>query len=308
MTRFIAQRIGYSVLVVWGAVSMVFVIVRAIPGDSARMYAGPLATAEQVEAARTTLGLDAPLHIQYVDFMRALATLDFGASYRFNQPVMDLFLERLPATVWLALTAMAIGVVLSFPLGILAALFRGRRIDRVVSMLSLIGQSVPNFWLGILGILVFSVALGMLPTGRMTGPASFIMPSIVLAVPLLGVLVRLVRAGLIDVLNEPYIMTARAKGLSVIRILFGHAIKNMLIPVITVMGLQLGQLLSGAVVVEVVFAWPGLGRLLVDAITNRDFPIVQTVILFVAVVFVTINLVTDLLYGWLDPRIRQGAK
>jgi peptide/nickel transport system permease protein len=302
MLRYVAYRLAYAVLVVLGSVSLVFLIVRVIPGDPGRMYAGPLATEAQVATARTTLGLDRPLIEQYAGFLRDWATLDFGRSYRLRSPVLDLLADRIPATALLAATAMA------FPLGIIAARYRSRRPDRAISLLSLLGQAVPNFWLGIVAILIFSVTLRWLPTGGKGSLAQLIMPSLVLAAPLIGVLVRLIRAGLIDVMEEPYILTARAKGLTANLVLFGHAIKNMLIPVVTVMGLQLGQLLAGAVIVEVVFAWPGLGRLLVDAITNRDFPVVQAAIFFVAVVFVLLNLLVDLLYGILDPRVRlEGA-
>jgi ABC-type dipeptide/oligopeptide/nickel transport system permease component len=307
MLRYIAYRLFYALLVIWGSLTLVFLIVRVIPGDPGRMYAGPLATQEQVAAARSTLGLDRSLIQQYFDFIGDAVTLDLGRSYRLGTTVTELLADRTPATVLLAVTAMSLGVVISFPLGILAARYRARRPDRLISLLSLLGQAVPNFWLGIVAILIFSVTLQWLPTGGSGSLTQLIMPSLVLSAPLIGVLVRLIRAGLIDVMEEPYILTARSKGLNHNIILFRHALKNMLIPVITVMGIQLGQLLSGAVIVEVVFAWPGLGRLLVDAITSRDFPVVQAVILFVAVVMVLLNLIVDLLYGVLDPRIRLEA-
>lgn len=306
MTRYLLRRLGYSALVIWGAVTLVFLIVRVIPGDPAQMYAGPLADAGQIDAARVTLGLDRPIQEQYVGFLADLFTLDLGRSYRLGASVSELIAERVPDTVLLASVAIGVVLLISFPLGIVAAKYQSRRPDRIISLVSLMGQALPNFWVGIILILVLSVIFGVLPTGGQGSPAHLVMPSLVLAAPLIGVLVRLIRAGLIDALKEPYIQTARSKGLGPNRILFDHAFKNMLIPVITVIALQLGQLLSGAVIVEVVFAWPGLGRLLVDAITSRDFPVIQAVILFVAVVFVLLNLIVDLLYGVLDPRIRLG--
>lgn len=308
MLRYVLKRLAYAIVVIWGAMSLIFFIVRVIPGDPAKMYAGPLADASQVEAARATLGLDRPLLEQYVQFLGKAATLDLGRSYRLRATVSELVVERIPDTALLASVAIVLVLVISFPLGIVAARYRSRRPDRVISLLSLVGQAIPNFWMGIMLILLFSVVLGWLPTGGQGSLRHLIMPSLVLAAPLVGVLVRLIRAGLIDIMEEPFIQTARSKGLSPNRILFAHAIKNVLVPVITVLGLQLGQLLSGTVIVEVVFAWPGLGRLLVDAVTSRDFPVIQAVILFVAVVFVVLNLIVDLLYGVLDPRVRLGKK
>jgi peptide/nickel transport system permease protein len=304
VTSYITRRLIFSVFVLWGALTVVFLAVRAVPGDPAQMMLGPNATAADVDALREKLGLNRPLVVQYATYMFRTARLDLGESIRIAQPAVSLVVERVPATAKLALTAILIALAISFPLGIAAAIRPGGMLDGVVSVVSLLGQSVPGFWLGIMFILIFARSLRLLPSAGDESLAHLILPSVTVALPLVGVLTRLVRSGLLDVLDEDYIRTARAKGLTPRMVMWRHSIRNMLIPVVTVIGLQIGHLLGGAVITETVFAWPGVGLLLVDAITNRDYPLVQAAILFITGIFVTINFVVDLSYGALDPRVR----
>ncbi len=306
MAAYILRRLGYAVFVLWGALTMVFAVVRVIPGDPAQLIAGPQATRPEVEALRRDLGLADPLPVQYVRYLGQVVRLDLGQSLRLNQSAREAVTSRLGATGTLAVAAMVMAVLLSFPLGIAAALRPRSLVGTFVSIFSLIGQSVPSFWLGLMLILVFARRLRWLPSAGQGGLSHLILPMITLALPLVGILTRLIRAGLLDVLNEDYIRTAHAKGLRSSRVIAGHALRNMLIPVVTVAGLQLGQLLGGAVIVETVFAWPGAGRLIVTAITNRDYPVIQAAVLFITTGFVLINLLVDVSYGYLDPRVRYG--
>ena len=306
MASYVLRRLGFSVFVLWGAVTIVFAAIRLAPGDPAQLMLGTDASAQDVAALRQRLGLDQPLPVQYGRYLLDALRLDFGSSLRLDQPALQAVGERLGATGRLALTAMALAVLISFPLGIAAALRPGSIVDGVVSVLSLLGQSVPSFWLGIMFILLFARQLRLLPSGGAETWQHLVMPALTLALPLVGVLTRLVRSGLLDVLHEDYIRTARAKGLAPRSVVTRHALLNMLIPVITLIGLQLGHLLGGAVIVETVFAWPGVGRLLVEAITNRDYPLVQAAILLVTSGFILINFLVDLSYGYLDPRVRLG--
>ncbi len=308
MTAYVIRRLLFALFVVWGAVTIIFVIVRLIPGDPAAVMLGPSATADQVAALRARLGLDQPLLIQYANYLAGALHLDFGDSIRLGIPASDAVVRRIPATVGLGLVAMLLALAVSFPLGIRAARSPGSLVDHLIRMVSLLGQTLPNFWVGLMLILLFARGLRVLPSAGATSWVHFILPAVVLALPLIGTLVRLVRGGLLDVLSEPYIQAARSKGLRSRAVMYGHAVPNMLIPVVTVAGLQLGDLLSGLVLVETVFAWPGLGRLLVDAIFNRDYPLVQACVAFVAALYVLINLGVDLLYGALDPRIRVEGR
>lgn len=304
MANYLLQRLFYAVFVLWGALTVIFLVVRILPGDPASMMLGATATQEEIASLRQDLGLDASLPSQYVTFMSEAARLDFGDSLWLRRPVLDSIGERVAATARLSIAAVIIAVLISFPLGIIAALRQRGPIDYAVSVVSLIGQSVPSFWLGIMLILIFARQLKWLPSAGSQTPKHLILPAITLALPLVGVLTRLVRSGLLEVMHEDYIRTARAKGISNRTVLTRHAMRNMLIPVVTVLGIQLGNLLGGAVIVETVFGWPGIGRLLVDAITKRDYPLVQAAILFITTIFVLINLVVDLSYIYLDPRIR----
>jgi peptide/nickel transport system permease protein len=304
MTAYLLRRLIYSVFVLWGAVSIVFVAVRVVPGDPALLILGSDATAEQLASLRQRLGLSQPLPLQYLEFVGRAIRLDFGESVRLDVPAMQEVTSRLPATAQLAVVAMLLALAVSFPLGILAALRYRSPVDGSVSVLSLLGQATPSFWLGIMLILLFARGLRLLPSGGSGTWQHLVLPAMTLALPLVGVLTRLIRGGLLDVLAEDFIRTGHAKGLARQVVLTRHALPNMLIPVITVVGLQLGHLLGGAVIVETVFAWPGVGRLLVEAITNRDYPLVQASILLITGGFIAINFLVDLSYGYLDPRIR----
>lgn len=304
MTTYVLTRVGYSLFVLWGALTIIFVAVRIVPGDPASMMLGPGGTEEDVVALRQRLGLNASLPVQYIRFLDGAAQLDFGHSLWLNRPVGSEVASRLVATGRLAVAALAVALLFSFPLGILAALRQRSPTDVAISVVSLVGQSVPSFWLGIMLILVFARQLRLLPSAGSDTWRHLVLPAVTLALPLVGVLTRLVRSGLLEVLYEDYVRTARAKGLAPRTVLTRHALRNMLIPVITVVGLQVGNLLGGAVIVETIFGWPGIGRLLVDAIFHRDYPLVQAAILFITAGFVAVNLLVDLSYGYLDPRIR----
>ncbi len=306
MTGYVLRRLGYSVFVLWGALTIVFIAVRVLPGDPAQLMLGATATEEDVAALQSRLGLDQSLIAQYGTFLTDVVRLDFGDSLRVNRSAAGEVAARIGQTALLAAVALVMALAISFPLGILAALQPRSIVDRLVSVVSLVGQSVPSFWLGIVFILVFARELRWLPSAGSDSISHLVLPALTLALPLVGVMTRLVRSGLVDVLVEDYIRTARAKGLAPERVLRGHAMRNMLIPVITMIGLQAGNLLGGAVIVETVFAWPGIGRLLVEAIDNRDYPVIQAVILLITATFVLINLLVDLSYGLLDPRIRLG--
>lgn len=304
MGAYLLQRLAYSVFVLWGALTVIFVAVRVVPGDPAQMMIGTYASAEEVAQLRQRLGLDEPLLVQYGRYLVKAVKLDFGDSLRLGQPAIAAVAQRVPATALLALTAMALALIVSLPLGIIAALYRHSLLDRAVSVLSLIGQSVPNFWLGIMFILIFARWLQWLPSGGIGDWRHLILPSLSLALLLIGILTRLVRSGLLEVLGEDFVRTAYGKGLAPRVVVVRHALPNALIPVVTVAGLQLGHLLAGAVITETVFAWPGVGRLLVDAISNRDYPVVQVAVLFITAGFILVNLLVDLSYAYLDPRIR----
>ena len=304
MSAYVIRRVLYALFVLWGALTIIFIAIRIVPGDPAALMLGPTATMEDVEALQDKLGLNDSMVQQYVTFLGDVVRLDFGDSLWLNRPVTKSVTERITATARLAGVAMVIALVVSFPLGILAALHPRSLLDRLVSVISLLGQSVPSFWLGIMLILIFARQLRWLPSAGSTTWQHMVLPSITLAMPLIGILTRLVRSGLMDVLYEDYVRTARAKGLENRVVLQRHAMRNMLIPVVTVIGLQLGNLLGGAVITETVFAWPGIGRLLVDAIFQRDYPLVQASILFITASFIFINLLVDISYVYIDPRIK----
>lgn len=283
MRGYLANRLLLSLLAVWGVATLVFFVIRLVPGDPAVVFAGPSATAAQIERVRVRLGTDRPLLAQYLGFAADVLRLDFGVSYRWNRPVASLVAERVPATALLAASALAIAVVVGVPLGVLAAQHRGRWLDKAISVASLVGQALPNFWIGIVLILVLSARLRLLPSSGIGTWRHLVLPALTLSLPLLGLLVRLVRAGLLEVLNEDFVRTARARGLSDRAVLIKHAGRNTLIPVVTMIGLQFAQMLGGAVVIETVFGWPGLGRLLVDAVGTRDYAIVQAAVIFIAI-------------------------
>jgi len=304
VSSYLGGRLVYALFVLWGSLTIVFVAVRIVPGDPAQMMIGASGTQQDVEALRHRLGLDRPLGAQYARYLAGAVRLDFGQSLRLEEPAVQAVGERLPATALLSGSAMVLAVAAGLPLGIAAAIRLRSAVDYLVSVASLLGQSVPNFWLGIMFILVFARWLRWLPSAGIGGVQHLVLPALTLALLLIGVLTRLVRSGLLEVAGEDYVRSAYAKGLTRRAVIARHAIPNVLIPVVTVVGLQLGNLLAGAVIVETVFAWPGAGRLLVDAIGNRDYPVVQVAVLCITAGFILINLLVDVSYAYLDPRIR----
>jgi peptide/nickel transport system permease protein len=307
MGAYVVRRLFFSLFVLWGAVTIIFVVLRLVPGDPAYIMLGPDADQAQVAALRAQLGLDHSLIQQYATYLANVVHLDFGESFRLNADSMSLVLQRVPATIQLATAALLLSLLIGLPLGVMAALRAHTWVDRAISVFSLMGQSTPSFWLGIVLILVFARGLKVLPSAGSGTWAHLVLPTVTLALPFLAILVRLTRSGLLEVVHEGYVQTARAKGLSEGVVILVHALRNALIPIVTVVGLQFGALLGGTVIVETVFAWPGVGRLLIDSIGRRDYGVVQASILLVATIFVLINLLVDLIYGFLDPRVRLAG-
>ena len=291
-----------------GVATLVFSLIHFIPGDPAQAMLGEGAAPEDVAQLRARLGLDKPLLVQYGAFLEGLVRGDLGVSLRNDQPVLQQILERMPATAELAFASMAVAVLIAIPLGIIAAVWRGTAIDHGAMTLSLVGISVPNFWLGPLLAIVFAVELGWLPVGGRGTLAHLVLPAVTLGAALAAILARMTRASLLEELREPYVLAARAKGVSRSRAILHHAFRNSLIPIVTILGLQFGVVLTGAVITETIFAWPGIGRLLIQSISFRDYPTVQGCVLLIAVTYVGVNLVTDLTYGFLDPRIRVDKR
>ena len=293
-----------AIPVVLGVATLVFALIHFVPGDPAQAMLGETASASDVADLRAALGLDKPLVVQYGHYMAGLARGDLGTSFRFRTPVTAEISQRLGATAELATAAIVVAIVIAIPLGMVGALFRGRAMDQGATVIALLGVSMPNFWLGPLMAIVFAVALGWLPVSGRGTWAHLVLPAVTLGAALAAMLARMTRASLIDELREPYVLAARARGLSYRRAVIVHALGNSLIPVITILGLQLGAVLTGTIITETIFAWPGIGRLLIQAIGFRDYPLVQGCILFVSVTYVLMNLIVDLTYGLLDPRIR----
>jgi peptide/nickel transport system permease protein len=306
MRAYLLRRLGHAALTLAGVSVLVFVILRVIPGDPAKMLLPEGAPQSAVEALNRHLGLREPLPVQYWIFLRSVVRGDFGQSFQYQAPALAVVVERLPATIQLTLAAMALTVLAGVSLGILAAVRRGTGYDYAGIVLAVLGQSLPNFWLGIMLILLFGVTLRWLPTSGFLGWPHLVLPAVTLAAFPTALVARLTRSSLLEILGHEYIRTGRAKGLAEWAVVLRHALKNATIPVITVLGLQIGTLLGGAVITESVFAWPGMGKLVVDAIFFRDFPVVQTVLILSATIFVLINLVVDLLYTVFDPRIRYA--
>ena len=304
MTRFLARRLLLTVPVLLGVATLVFSLVHLVPGDPVQVMLGESASPADVAEMRGRLGLDRPLPVQYAAFLAGVATGDLGTSLRTNQPVVTAILERMPATAELAAAAMVVAVLIAMPLGVLAAVRAGTSVDHAATTLALLGISVPNFWLGPFLAIVFSVSLGWLPVSGRGTIAHLVLPAITLGAPLAAVLTRMTRASVIEELRELYVLAARARGVSRLRSVWAHAFRNSLIPIVTVLGLQFGAVLTGAVITETIFAWPGVGRLLVQSIGFRDYPLVQGCILLIAVTYVSVNLAVDVVYGFLDPRIR----
>jgi len=298
------RQVLQSAFVLLNVTIVVFVLIRIVPGDPVRLMLGMEASEDAIQAARAQFGYDRPLHEQYLRFVGGALRGDLGHSLRFRRPVGELLMETLPATLELAAAAVGIALVLAFPAGIYAAVHRGSVADRVLMGGALIGQAMPIFWLGIMLITLFSVKLGWLPTSGRGSLPQLVMPSVTLSTYVMALLARLTRSNMLEVLREPYVRTARAKGLREALVVHKHALKSAALPIVTVLGLQIGALLSGAVVTETVFNWPGIGTLALRAIQQRDYPVLQGVVLVSAVLFVVINGIVDLLYRFLDPRVR----
>lgn len=305
MLRFVLQRSAGAIIVIFAISLLTFAMIHLVPGDPVTVMLGEQATAQRVTLLRHQLGLDQPLYVQYATFVSHSFQGDFGRSIRSDQPVMQEILRQLPSTLWLALAAMAVAAPAGIVLGTVAAVTRRRWVEFLSVTIPLIGLSMPTFWSGILLILLFGLQLQWLPVVGNAGLLSLIMPAVALALPAAAVIARMTRSTLKEVLTQDYVRTARAKGVRERTVTIRHALRNALIPTVTIIGLQFGGLIGGAVIVESVFARPGLGRLAVNAILTRDFPMVQAVVLFGAVGYVVINLLVDLLYGVLDPRISQ---
>jgi len=304
MTPYLVRRLLLTVPVLLGVATLVFSLIHLVPGDPVQAMLGESASPQDVADVRARLGLDRPLAVQYAAFLRGLAGGDLGRSLRTNQPVTTAIAERMPATFELAFASMLVAILVSIPLGVLAAVRAGTSVDHAATTLALVGISIPTFWLGPLLAIVFSVVLGWLPVSGRGTPAHLVLPAITLGAPLAAVIARMTRASVIEELREPYVLAARARGASRARAVLRHAFRNSLIPIVTVLGLQFGAVLTGAVITETIFAWPGVGRLLIQSISFRDYPLVQGCILLIAITYVGMNLLTDLVYGLLDPRIR----
>jgi ABC-type dipeptide/oligopeptide/nickel transport system permease component len=304
MSRFLLRRLVLTIPVLLGVATLVFSLIHLVPGDPVQAMLGDSASPRDVAELRGRLGLDRPLSVQYVAFMTQLAHGSLGTSLRTSQPVVSAIAERLPATFELAGAAMLAATLVAIPIGIIAAVGAGSGVDHAATTLALLGISIPNFWLGPLLAILFSVSLGWLPVSGRGGLASLVLPAITLGAPLAAILARMTRASVIEELREPYVLAARARGVSNAGVVLKHAFRNSLIPIVTVLGLQVGAVLTGAVITETIFAWPGVGRLLIQSISFRDYPLIQGCILLIAVTYVAMNLVTDVVYGLLDPRIR----
>ena len=304
MGPFLLRRVALTVPVLVGVATLVFSLIHLVPGDPVQAMLGDSATPQDIADVRARLGLDQPLYVQYARFVKGAMRGNLGTSLRTNQPVTAAIAERMPATFELAFAAMIVSTGIALPLGVIAAVRAGTLSDYGATTLALIGISIPNFWLGPLLAIVFSIQLGWFPVSGRSTAAHLVLPAITLGAPLAAVLARITRASVIEELRELYVTAARARGVSALRAIVRHAFRNSLIPIVTVLGLQFGAVLTGAVITETIFAWPGVGRLLIQSISFRDYPMVQGCILLIAITYVAMNLVTDLVYGLLDPRIR----
>ena len=304
MARYLLRRLVLTVPVLLGVATLVFALIHLVPGDPAQSMLGESASPKEIETLRKSLGLDRPLVTQYRAFLAGVARGNLGTSFRFGTPVTEEIRKRLPDTALLAVAAMAVAIVVAIQLGIVAAVFRGRFLDHAAMTLALAGISMPSFWLGPLLAILFAVRLGWLPVSGSGTLQHLVLPAVTLGTALAAILARMTRSSVIEELRELYVMAARARGLSQARAVLRHAFRNSLIPVVTIIGLQFGAVLTGTIITETIFGWPGVGRLLIQAINTRDYPLVQGCILFISVTYVAMNLITDLTYGFLDPRIR----
>ena len=303
MIGFLVRRLGWSVLVLLGVAALVFCSL-FLTGDPAALMMPPDASRAEIAAFRHAMGFDDPLVVQFLRYLLAALRGDFGISLRFHQPVLGLILERLPATALLAVTALGWSTIAGFVFGIVAAVNAGKWSDLAVRLIALSGQAIPVFWLGLLLILVVSLHWHWLPTSGYGTPAHLVLPALSLGAYYMSAVTRLVRVSLIETLRQDYVRTARAKGLREGRVVIRHALRNALAPVLTVQAMQFASLLGGALVTELIFAWPGIGRLAVQALQNRDFPLVQAIVLLAATTFVVVNMLVDIAYAVLNPRVR----
>ena len=305
MPRYFSFRVLYTLPVIWLVVSLVFLLIHLVPGDPILQMLGEGAPVTDVQASRHAYGLDLPLGRQYLNYWEGVLKGDLGPSLRFNQSVTRLIAQRYPYTLELTLAALLVSILLSVPAGVRSAQRRNQWDDRALSVVSLFGLSFPNFALGPILILFFAIKLGWLPVSGSGGFAHMVLPAITMGGALAAILTRMVRTSMLEELGQDYIRTARAKGLSERKVVYGHALRNAMIPVITVLGLQFGALLAGAIVTETIFSWPGIGRLTIQAISNRDYYLVQGCILAIGLTYVAVNFLTDFLYSVANPRIRQ---
>jgi len=305
VTQYIIRRLAQMIPITFGILTLVFSLIHLIPGDPAVQIAGENARPEDVRQVRHALGLDQPLGRQYVNYLRNILHGDLGRSFQTNESVAVQIRQRYPATIELAMGAMFIALLVAFPLGIISAIYRNSWIDNVARFFALLGVSMPSFWFGPLLIIAFAIHHEWFPvSGRDEGLKSLVLPAVTMGLALAAILTRMIRVSLAEELTQLYVTTAVAKGVSRGKAIFRHALKNALIPVITVLALQFGSLLTGAIITEQIFSWPGLGRLLIQSINQRDYPQVQASILVIALTYILVNFASDLLYGVVDPRIK----
>jgi ABC-type dipeptide/oligopeptide/nickel transport system permease component len=304
MARHLLHRLWLTLPALWLVLTLVFLLIHIVPGDPVEQMLGEGAAPGQITEMRHALGLDQPLLVQYAHYLGNILRCDFGQSFKFQQPVRRVIFERYPATLQLAFLALIVCASIAIPAGVISANRRGSPTDRAVSVFTLLGLAVPNFALGPLLITLFSIKLGWLPVSGRGGVLNYILPAATLGAALAAILTRMVRSAMLEELSSDYVRTARAKGLSTTAVLVRHALRNALIPIITILGLQFGTLLAGTIVTETIFSWPGIGRLTVLAISSRDYPLLQGCILVIALSYVLVNLLTDLLYAVIDPRVR----
>lgn len=303
MLNYLGSRLFEALLVMLGVTTIVFMLIHVVPGDPVEVMLGESAQLADREALREALGLNLPLSTQWLNYVSGLLQLDLGTSLHSKRPVIEILSERIPATSILAGTSILIALIIALPLGVLAAVRKGSFWDTGAMAFSILGVAIPNFWMGPLLILVFSLWLGWLPVSGDDQILSLVLPALTLGTALAAILSRMIRSSLLEVLNEDYIRAANARGLSPTTIILKHGLKNAALPVVTILGLQLGALLAGAVITETVFSWPGIGQLTIESIQKRDYPVVQSCVLLISLTYVIVNLLTDLAYVFLDPRV-----
>ncbi len=305
--NYLIKRLASAVFVLFGITTLVFLLIHLVPGDPVAVMLGETARPADREALRRALGLDLPVLQQWWQYLRGIAHFDLGTSLHSKQAVTQLLIDRLPATAILSMASLFIAIMMALPLGILAAVYKHSLLDRASMIIAMLGVSIPNFVMGPLLVLIFALWLGWFPVSGKEGLSSLILPACTLGTALAGILSRMVRASMLEVLQEEYIQAARARGLSEVRILVLHALRNAGLPVITILGMQLGALLAGAVITETLFSWPGIGQLMIESIQKRDYPVVQACVLLISATYVLVNLLTDISYTLLDPRVKLDA-